>query len=124
MNSLRERHNLKHKTKEMTVQPGNVVLIQGSEQNRGKWNIGIVGRDEVVLAIRLRAGRLYLEHAIQHLYPMELSCDQRQEEHEEGGRMSHLNPSAREFRPTRRAAIAAADKIRRIAQVQANETEH
>ena len=44
----------------MTVQPGDVVVIQGSERNRGKWNIGIVvklikGRDGVVHAIRLRA---------------------------------------------------------------------
>ena len=129
LKSLRERHNLKHKTKEMTVQPGDVVLIQGSERNRGKWNIGIVvklinGRDGMVRAIRLRAGKSYLERAIQHLYPMELSCDQLREELEEGGRTSHLNPSAREFRPTRRAAIAAADKIRRIVQVEANDTEH
>ena len=74
----------------MPVQPGDVVLIQGSERNRGKWNIGIViklikGRDGVVRAIRLRAGRLYLEHAIQHLYLMELSCDQPRGEHKEGG---------------------------------------
>ena len=55
---------------------------------------------------------------------MELSCDQLREEHEEGGRTSHLNPSAGEFRPTRRAVIAAADKIRRIAQGEANDTEH
>ena len=78
----------------------------------------------MVRASRLRAGRLYLECAIQHLYPMELSCDQLREEHEEGGRTSHLNPSVREFRPTRRAAIAAGDKIHRIAQVEANDTEH
>ena len=105
------------------------MLNQGSERNRGKCNIGIVvklikGRDGGVRAIRLRAGRSFLERAIQHLYPMELSCDQLREEHQEGGRTSHLNPSAREFRPTRRAAIAAADKIRRNAQVEANDTEH
>ena len=127
--SSRERHNLKHKTKEMSVQLEDVVLIQGFEGTRGKWNIGIVikqikGRDEVVRAIRLRAGRSYLERAIQHLYPMELSCDQLKEEHEEGGKTSHLNPRAREFHPTRRAAIAATDKIHRIAQVEANDTEH
>ena len=128
LKSLGESNNLKHKTKEMTVQPGDVVLIQGSKRNRGKWNIGIVvklikGRDGVVRAIRLRAWRSYLERAIQHLYPMELSGDQPREEHEEG-RMSHLNLSAREFHPTRRAAIATADKIRRIAQVEANDTGH
>jgi len=128
LKSLRERNNPKHKTKEMIVQPRDVVLIQGSERNRGKWNIGIVvkvikGRDGVVRAIRRRAGRSYLERAIQHLYPMNLSCDQQREEHEEGGRTSHLNPSAREFRPTR-AAIAPADRIRRTAQVETNDIEH
>ena len=41
LRSLMEKHNLKHKTNEMTVQPGDVVLIQGPERNRGKWNIGI-----------------------------------------------------------------------------------
>ena len=65
----------------------------------------------------------YLEYTIQHLYPMELSCDQLREEHEEGGTTSHLFPSAREFRPSRRAAIAVADRIRLIAQVEANDTE-
>ena len=42
LKSLRERHNLKPKTKEMSVQLGDVVLIQGSKGTRGKWNIGIV----------------------------------------------------------------------------------
>ena len=31
--SLRERHNLKHKCKEMFLQPGDVVLIQSTERN-------------------------------------------------------------------------------------------
>lgn len=65
LKSLKEKHNLKHKTKDITVQPGDVVLIQGSERNRGKWNSGIVvklnkGRNGVVRAIRLRTGRSYL----------------------------------------------------------------
>ena len=107
---LRERHNLKHKTKDMAVQPGDVVLIQGPERNRGKWNVGIVtklikGRDGVVRAIWLRAGKSCLERAVQHLYPMELSCDQQREEQKEAGGVSTLNASAREFRPIRNAAI-------------------
>ncbi|KAK3750762.1 hypothetical protein QZH41_002284 [Actinostola sp. cb2023] len=40
--SLRERHNLKHNTKELDLKIGDVVLIQSDERNRGKWNIGIV----------------------------------------------------------------------------------
>ena len=80
--SLRERHNLKHKTKELTLKVGDVVLIQSEERNRGKWSIGIVvklieGRDGVVREARLRAGKSYLERAIQHLCPMELLCDVR-----------------------------------------------
>ena len=64
--SLRERHNLKHKTKDLTLKVGDVVLIQSEERNRGKWNIGIVvklikGRDGVVRGVRLRAGKSYLE---------------------------------------------------------------
>ena len=65
----------------------------------------------------------HLERTIQHLYPMELSCDQLREKHEEGGTTCHLFPSAREFGSSRRAAIEDADKIRLIAQVEANDTE-
>ena len=81
--SLRERHNLKHKTKDLTLKVGDVVLIQSKECNCGKWNIRIIvklikGRDGVVRGVRLRAGKSYLERAIQHLCPMELSCDVRE----------------------------------------------
>ena len=75
----------------------------------------IKGRDGVVRAIRLKAGKSYLERAVQHLYPMELSCDQRREEQQERGGMPELNSSAREFRPIRSAAITAANNIRRLA---------
>ena len=79
----RERHNMEHKTKEMNVKLGDVVLIQDAERNRGKWNMGIVvkllqGRDGVVRAVGLRAGKSFLERAVQHLFPLELSCDQEQ----------------------------------------------
>lgn len=126
LKSLRERHNLKHKTKEMTVKLGDVVLIQDSEQSRGKWNIGIVvklfpGRDRVVRAVRLRAGKSYLERAVQHLFPMELSCDQEREQQQEGGGNTQLNPRAREFHPVRRAAVVAAVTIHHIADEEAAE---
>jgi len=62
-----------------------------------------------------------LERAIQHLYPMELSCDRQQEDEEEQEEASQMNPCAKEFRPQRRAAIAAADNIRRLARVEAAE---
>ena len=51
LKSQRERHNMKHKSKQMNVKQGDVV--QDAERNRGKWNMGIVvklfqGRDGVV----------------------------------------------------------------------------
>ena len=122
LKSLRERHNMKHKSKQMNVKLGDVVLIQDAERNRGKWNMGIVvklfqGRDGVVRAVRLRAGKSYLERAVQHLFPLELSCDQEQRVREDPS----LNPRAREFRPVRRAAAVAAENIRRIAEEEAVE---
>ena len=114
---LRERHNLRHKSKELTLEIGDVVLIQNEERNRGKLNIGIItkliqGSDGVLRGARLRAGKSYLEWAIQQLCPMELSCDVT---HRESNQVAQLNPRAREFSP-RQAAIAAVERIRGIAE--------
>ena len=108
--SLRESHNLKHKTKELTLKVGDVVLIQSEERNRGKWNIGIVvklikGRDGVVRVARLRAGKSYL-------CSMELSCDVRDMQLSQP---VQLNPQARTFTP-RRAAVAVTQRIRETAE--------
>ena len=90
------------------------MLIQRDERNRGKWKLGIVvklikGRDGVVRAARLRAGKSYLERAIQQLCLMELSCDRIQEP-----RAPVLNPTARVFTP-RRVVVAATKRIKAIA---------
>ena len=105
--ALRERHNLKYKSKTPLLKVGDVVLVKSDSKNRAKWNIGIVeklikGRDGIVRAARLRAGKSYLERAIQHLYPLELSCD-----NWERPQQAPMNPAAREFRPRRRAAVDA-----------------
>ena len=114
--SLRERHNLNHQKGSPLIKTGDVVLIQGDERNRGKWNLGIVvklikGRDGVIRAARLRAGKSFLERAIQQLCPMELSCDSYQE-----SQVSVLDPTVREFQPRRAAAAAAPLRIKDIAQ--------
>ena len=108
--SLRERHNLKHETKELNLQVGDVVLIRSEEHNRGKWSIGIAAR----LIKGLRAGKSYLERAIQHLCPMELSCDV---EGTQLGQPVPLNPRAREF-TLRQAAVAARQWISDIAEME------
>ena len=35
------------------------------------------GRSGITRAATLRAGKSYLEHAVQHFYPLELRCDQK-----------------------------------------------
>ena len=70
LKSLRERHNLKHKSKDANIQIGDVVIIKGNEKNRAHWKTGIVvelftGRDRVIRAAKLRAGKSYLERAEQ-----------------------------------------------------------
>ena len=76
---LRERHQ-RVKGKEAERKVGDVMLIKGDERNRGHWKIGVIdtlipGRDGIVRAVKLRAGKSYLERAVQHLYPLELACD-------------------------------------------------
>ncbi|XP_028394878.1 uncharacterized protein LOC114519022 [Dendronephthya gigantea] len=113
MRALRERHNLTHNVKERELKRGDVVLIKGEEKNRGLWKIGIVeklisGRDSVVRGVRLRAGKSFLERPIQFLYPMELHCEREEKE------KIPLNPTAREFRPKRKAAVDARRNIELI----------
>lgn len=116
LRGLRERHNQKHERKSFTVAKGDVVIIKSDERNRGKWPLGVVeelyeGRDGVVRAVKLRAGKTFLERAINHLYPLELSCDRT-----DSKLSDHLNPEAPTFRPTRDAAVAACQRIQDIAE--------
>jgi hypothetical protein len=97
------------------VEKGEVVIIKGDEKDRNQWKLGIVekvlpGEDGVVQAVRLRAGRNQLERPIQHLYPLELSCDI--------GRntKTKLNPEIPVFRPRRNAAEVAKVRISDIAE--------
>ena len=63
------------------------------------------GKDGVVRAVKLRAGKNFMERPIQHLYPLELSCDS--ERSQETETTAELNANATEFRPRRDAAVAA-----------------
>ena len=129
LRGLREKHDLTHHRKSNAIKVGDVVIIKGDEKNRSKWNIGIVvslitGSDGVIRGAKLRAGKNRLERAVQHLYPMELSCDREisplasvttnsvansaATASSTGGVVSGLNATASEFRP-RRAAAAIAD---------------
>ena len=86
-------------------------MIKGEEQNRAQWSIGIVtdvypGKDGKVRAVKLTAGKSYLERAVQHLYPMEISCDITPSTKE-----PTMNVNAEEFRPRRNASEIVQTRI-------------
>ena len=71
LRGLRERHNLIHKGGRGKLSVGDVVIIKSDEKSRGKWPLGIVvelfpGRDGVLRAVKLRAGKSFLERPVQH----------------------------------------------------------
>lgn len=104
--ALRERHRCNHGGKSSKIEVGDVVIVRSDERNRAKWPLGIVvklfpGKDGVVRAVKLRAGKAYLERPIQHLFPLELSCDKQQQKP-----ARHLNLETPPFRPRRDAAVA------------------
>ena len=95
---------MKHQSKEMKLKVGEVVIIKEDERNCAHWKAGIVdklirGKDDVVRAVRLRAGKSFLERTVQRFCPLELSCDREQP--------TVLNAQAKEFRPRRNAATIA-----------------
>ena len=116
LRGLRERHTVAQKDSPCGVQKGDVCLIKDDNKDRNKWKLGIVeelivGRDGVVRTVKLRAGKSYLERAVQQLYPLELSCDKSTE-----AENPPLNPEAPAFRPRRDAAVAARLRVQEIAE--------
>ena len=92
--ALRERHASNTRNNPDTPQVGEVVFINGEERNCGKWKLGIVedlitGRDGLVRPATLRAGKSHLERPVQHLYPLELSCDRATKEPEKANYRYH-----------------------------------
>lgn len=117
LRSLRECHRLKHGDKKCTLATGDLDVIQSFGRNRNCWPLGTVeelieGRDGVVRGAKLRAGRSHLERPIQHLYPLEMSCD-KENVH---GDTTPLNPTAPKFRPKRDAAVAARLRMQEVAE--------
>ena len=83
------------------------------DKNRGKWPLGVVeelfeGRDGKVRAVKLRAGKTFLERPIQHIYPLELACDKVPQR---AAAPPQLNAGAPGFCPRRDAAVAPTLRI-------------
>ena len=112
--SLRERHRRAGGKQTPHPHVGDVVIIQDDKKNRNQWKLAVVthlikGRDGIVRAAKLKTSKEILERAVQHLYPLELTCSQLS---------STLNPAAPEFnvRPKRDAATAAAVRIQELSE--------
>ena len=116
--ALRERHTHNIPGTSRLLNVGDVVIIRSEDKNRGKWPLGVVeelfeGRDGKVRAVKLRAGKPFLERPIQHLYPLELTCDKVPER---AAAPPQLNAGASVFRPRRDAAVAATLRIQGVAE--------
>ena len=113
LRALRKQHRLKYGNSKNPLSEGDVVILRSEERNRNHWPLGIIeklieGRDGVARAAKVRTRKTVLESAIQHLYPLELSCDR-------SNNATPLNPTAPPFRPRRDAAAAAELRIQDIA---------
>ena len=94
-----------------------MVLTQGDQKNRGRWNITIViklnrGRDGAVRSARINCGKSMLERAIQHLCVIEFSCDSATKTEKDP---ASLNVKAREYIPEPTAVVAPKLQIREAA---------
>ena len=96
---------------------GDAVIIGSEEKNRNLWKLGIVdelirGREGVARGAKARTAKGRLERAVQHLNPLELSCDREPPP-------VRLNPLAPIFnpRPKRDAAAAATVRTQQEADV-------
>ena len=97
LRGLRERHRLKHRGDNAHPAVGDVVIIKSDEKNCAQWKLGVVinliiGRDGVVRGAKLRTPKSVIERPLQHLYPLELTCDMTMAP-------AALNPTVPAFRP-------------------------
>ena len=76
----------------------------------------IKGRDNIMRAAKLKSSKGNLERAIQHLYPLELTCDMQQ--------MVPLNPTVPPFKPRHKRDAAAAAELRIQQVVGEEQNEH
>ena len=117
LRGLHERHHLKRKGDSTHPAKGDVVIIKSDDKNCAQWKLGVVidlitGRDGVVQGAKLSTPKSVTEHPVQHLYPLELTCDMAVET-----APAALNPTVPAFRPRRNAAVAARARIQELAQI-------
>ena len=112
---LREQHRQTGNKNAVHPKIGEVVIVREENKPRNTWRTAVVtrlitGKDGVVRGAVVKTGKGTLERAVQHLFPLELSCDL--------NNSPQLNPDATDFhpRPKRAAAEAARVAIRELAE--------
>ena len=115
--SPRGRGTALYDTAPLELKENNAVIVRSEERNRGRWSLGIVtelirGKHGIVRGMKLQSGTGYIERAVQHLHPLELSCDRTTVE-------SDLSKSEEVPNITKRsAAVAARERITEIAHAE------
>ncbi|XP_065175236.1 uncharacterized protein LOC135805157 [Sycon ciliatum] len=115
--------NTKFSDNPSAISQGDVVVIYDKDQPRGSWKTGVVeklheGGDGKIRGASIRninsqGKAVVLQRAVQHLYPLELSCSDAHDDEEEkpdGPDESGQQPT----RPSRAAARAANSKVERL----------
>ena len=82
LRSLRERYVTKEKGGRGVPPVGEVVIVRSEQKNRGAWTLGVLielitGKDGVICGAKVCTGKSTIEQPVQFLYPMELSCNNR-----------------------------------------------
>ena len=68
------------------------------------------GTDSIIHTVQVKTANGTLERPVQHLYPLELGCEQVRDVHVDAP-IADLNPNAPTFRPRRDAFVAARARI-------------
>ena len=80
MRSLREQHLNLCRNGQSYLKIGDVVIVHDEDQPRNRWKLAIVtrlitGKDNITQGAVLKTGKGTIERAVQHLHPLEYSCD-------------------------------------------------
>ena len=120
--NLREQHRRAGGKQTPHPSVGDMVIIKGDAKNRNQWKLGVVedlikGRDGITRGAKIKNSNGVLERPIQHICPLELSCDRLLP--------ATLNPTATEFlpRPQRDAAAATRLRIQNIADEESEDND-
>ena len=96
LTALRERHNLTDKATKFRPKAGDTVIVNTENKNPGRWLLAIVdelypGKDGIIRVVQVKTASRILERPVQHLCPLELSCNQARDTRAETP-IADLNP--------------------------------